>query len=304
MDAAIAITCGDPAGVGPELIENVLSRPLGLSNPIAVIGPRSWLESCRFDSSNRVEPVCVGDPKFEYEPGLPTDASACIALEAMEVAAAGCLSGRFRSVATGPISKANCAKVGYAFPGQTEFFADRWGGEPSMAFVGERLKVVLATWHIPLAAVPGSLDEACIGLAVNRADELCQRLGIRQPRIAVCGLNPHAGEQGILGREELDRIDPILDQLRQSIPGVSNCLPGDTVFGRVMKGEFDVAVAMYHDQGLAPLKAVDFDTAVNVSLGLPFVRTSPDHGTAFAIAGKELANSKSFERAVRLASQL
>lgn len=304
MEKPIAITCGDPAGVGPELIETVLSRPLGLAAPLVVIGPESWIASCRFDPENRVETIAVGGSAFAYECGTPSDAAARIALEAMEIAAAGCVEGRFGSVATGPISKANCAKVGFRFPGQTEFFASRWGGEPSMSFVGDRLKVVLATWHIPLKQVAGSLDFETVAKAAMRADELCRRLGIEQPKIAVCGLNPHAGEGGLLGSEERDGLDPILDGLRERIPGLSACLPGDTVFGRVMKGEFDVAVAMYHDQGLAPLKAVDFDTAVNVSLGLNHLRTSPDHGTAYAIAGKGIASANSFERAIRLADRL
>ncbi len=304
MALPVAITCGDPAGVGPELIQSILSKPLGLECPLVVIGPRSWLTGCSFDPSNRVECVEVEDVTFESVLGEPTDTGARVAINAMEIAAEGCLSGRFAAVVTGPISKANCVRVGYQYPGQTEFFAARWGGQPSMGFVGECLKVILATWHIPLKDVASALDRACIQLAVQRAYDLCKRLGIAEPRIAVCGLNPHAGEEGILGNEELELIDPLLDELRCAMPGLSRCLPGDTVFGRVAKGEYDVAVAMYHDQGLAPLKTVDFDTAVNVSLGLPYVRTSPDHGTAYDIAGKGLASANSFRRAIVLAAQL
>ena len=192
-------------------------------------------------------------------------------------------------------------KVGFEWPGQTEFFAERWGGQPSMAFVGQALCVVLATWHIPLREVAHAVDAACLERAVRRAVALGRSLGTDQPRIGVCGLNPHAGEGGMLGEEELKVLDPALDGLRQEFPALSKCLPGDTAFFRQLKGEFDVIVSLYHDQGLAAVKTLAFDEAVNVTLGLPFIRTSPDHGTAFDLAGKGAVNSGSFEAALRLA---
>jgi 4-hydroxythreonine-4-phosphate dehydrogenase len=189
-----------------------------------------------------------------------------------------------------------------------------------MAFAGGKLRVVLATWHIPLAEVPRALTHPVLTRAVTQAERLGlalrQRSGqeLRQDsgkseekgpvRIGVCGLNPHAGEDGLLGNEERERLNPWLDELRKSFPGLSRCEPGDTVFWRQMRGEFEVVVALYHDQGLAPLKTVDFDEAVNITLGLPWVRTSPDHGTAFGIAGKGVASWKSFGNAVGLARRV
>jgi 4-hydroxythreonine-4-phosphate dehydrogenase len=205
------------------------------------------------------------------------------------------------------VSKAELQVVGYPFPGQTEFFADRWGGAPTMAFAGEELRMVLATWHDPLIEIPQILEShpELIERAVERADMLARAHGFDRPRIGVCGLNPHAGEGGVLGSEEQRFIDPLLDRLRSKYPGLSVCLPGDTVFWRVRKGEFDVAIALYHDQGLGPLKTLEFDRAVNITLGLPWVRTSPDHGTAFALAkAGEGIDSGSFSRAVEFAVRL
>jgi 4-hydroxythreonine-4-phosphate dehydrogenase len=222
----------------------------------------------------------------------------------MEAAAAACRNGTHRAAVTGPVSKASLQAIGYPFPGQTEFFADRWGGEPTMGFAGERLRVVLATWHIPLAEVPSALTQPVLERAVRRADLLARGGGVEAPRIAVCGLNPHAGEGGILGSEERERLDPWLNDLRGEFPGLSTCLPGDTVFWRQLQGDFDVVVALYHDQGLAPLKTLEFDRAVNVTLGLPWIRTSPDHGTGFDRAGSGTADHRSVTAAVALADRL
>jgi 4-hydroxythreonine-4-phosphate dehydrogenase len=207
-------------------------------------------------------------------------------------------------VVTGPVSKERLARVGYTWPGQTEFFAAQWGGEPVMAFCGGKLRVVLATWHIPLCEVPQALGPQLLHRTVAAADALGRAEGIAGPRIGVCGLNPHAGEAGLLGEEERDFIDPALVKLRAEFPGLSLCQPGDTLFARALRGEFDVVIALYHDQGLAPLKVIDFDEAVNVTLGLPHVRTSPDHGTAFGIAGKGVASAASFTNAVMVARRL
>lgn len=267
---------------------------------MVVIGPPRWLATL----PTGVQLVAVGPHDFEAKPGEPTETGARVALKAMEAAAAGCRDGDYSGVVTGPVSKAGLARVGYAFPGQTEFFAAHWGGGPVMAFCGGRLRVVLLTWHIPLCEVPAQLTQENFARSVRAADALGRAEGVAQPRIAVCGLNPHAGEGGLLGAEEITTIDPILDALRGEFPGLSRALPGDTVFGRQLRGEFDVVIALYHDQGLAPLKVIDFDEAVNVTLGLPFVRTSPDHGTAFGIAGKGVASATSFANAVTVARRL
>lgn len=298
----LALTCGDPAGVGPEIIAAWLAAHPDEAGQVVVIGPARWLATLPLEPSRR---VAVGSGQYAAHPGRPDDEGARVAWAAMRRAADGCRSGEFFGVVTGPVSKERLAAVGYPHPGQTEFFAAEWGGEPTMAFSGGRLRVALATWHVPLRAVPPLLTPRVIARTVRAAVELARAEGVDGlVRIAVCGLNPHAGENGLLGSEERDVIDPALDHLRAEFPGLSRTLPGDTVFARQLRGEFDVVVALYHDQGLAPLKTVDFDEAVNVTLGLPWVRTSPDHGTAFSLAGTGQARATSFANAVRMARSL
>src|SRR5688572_2659267 len=296
----LAFTCGDPAGVGPEIIARWLGDHREVAADVAIIGPARWLNS--LDTPARK--VAIGLDEYVASPGVPTAEGALVAWAAMERAAQGCKDGEFAGVVTGPVSKAQLNRIGYSFPGQTEFFAARWGGEPVMAFCGGKLRVVLATWHVPLDHVARLLGPHLLERTVVAAEDLCRSEGIGRPRIAVCGLNPHAGEGGILGREEIELLDPALDRLRLRHPGLSRCEPGDTLFARQLRGEFDVVIALYHDQGLAPLKVIDFDEAVNVTLGLPHVRTSPDHGTAFGIAGKGVARATSFANAVTVARRL
>lgn len=298
--APLAFTCGDPAGVGPEIVATWLRANPAAAGDVAVIGPARWLQSLNTAAAK----VPVGVEDYVATPGQPTGESALVAWAAMERAALGTPRGEYAGVVTGPVSKASLARIGYAFPGQTEFFAARWGGAPTMAFCGGRLRVVLLTWHLPLREVPAQLTEENFARAVQAADDLARALGLADARIGVCGLNPHAGEGGLLGTEEREAIDPILDRLRARHPGLSRTQPGDTLFARQLRGEFDVVLALYHDQGLAPLKTIDFDEAVNVTLGLPFVRTSPDHGTAFGIAGCGQASARSFSNAVTIARQL
>jgi 4-hydroxythreonine-4-phosphate dehydrogenase len=294
----IAITCGDPAGVGPEIIEKWAAENPEVAKKCAYIGPLIWCAGL----PGKIIPV--GKPTYEAVPGKPTDLGSRIAMGALEEAAAGCLAKRFSAVVTAPISKEHMAKVGFNYPGHTEFFAARWRGEPTMAFAGEKLRMVLATWHIPLMSVGKALTRETLERAINRASLLAKAYGATAPRIAVCGLNPHAGESGILGTEERDFLDPCLNELRMIHPGLSRCLPPDTVFERQLAGEFDVSVALYHDQGLGPLKTLEFDSAVNITMGLKHIRTSPDHGTAYGIAGKGVASIKSFAHAVKVAQML
>ena len=298
----LAITCGDPAGVGPEVIESVLREDSLCADDCFLIGSKQWASSVSKLYGLNYE--AVGHPNYMPQSGAPSFEGARLALEAMECAAAGCREGRFRGVVTGPVSKHWMQQAGFNFPGQTEFFAKAWGGDPAMAFVGKELRVVLATWHIPLREVAKSLDAATLEKAVYCAHRLAKRLGVKAPRIGVCGINPHAGEGGILGQEEFEVLDPALDRLREKIPGLSRCLPGDTVFHRQRQGDFDVVVAAYHDQALAAVKTLEFDSAVNLTLGLPYVRTSPDHGTAFDLAGQGKANPASFAAALKLAREL
>lgn len=298
----LALTCGDPAGVGPEVIESCLRADALGGRDCVLIGPKAW--ASRLAECFGIEYIGLGSNDYSTQAGAPDLEGARIALESLEVAAHGCDAGKFRGVVTAPVSKHWLAQVGFKHPGQTEFFAEAWGGNPSMGFVGEYLRVVLATWHIPLSGVSEALTAECLTLAVERAVTLGKSLGIAEPRIGVCGLNPHAGENGLIGREELDVLDPALDILRKKHTGLSKCLPGDTVFYRQKLGAFDVVVAMYHDQGLAAVKTLEFDKAVNVTLGLRHVRTSPDHGTAFDLAGTGRADSSSFEAALKLARRL
>ena len=300
MAARLALTCGDPAGVGPEIIAAWLAAHREAAGEVAVLGPARWLASL----APAGEKIAVGPGEFSATPGVPSGEGARVAWAAMERAAAGCAAGEFCGVVTGPVSKAELAGIGYAFPGQTEFFAARWGGEPVMAFCGGRLRVVLATWHVPLSEVAQRLGPQLLRRTVAAADTLARAEGIAAARIGVCGLNPHAGEGGLLGGEERDFLNPALGRVRGEFPGLSLCEPGDTLFARALRGEFDVVIALYHDQGLAPLKVIDFDEAVNVTLGLPHVRTSPDHGTAFGIAGKGVARGTSFANAVAVARRL
>jgi 4-hydroxythreonine-4-phosphate dehydrogenase len=286
--------------VGPEIIARWLSDHREEAAAVAIIGPADWLE--QLDTT--AEKIPIGLEGFVPRAGRPDAEGSLVAWAAMERAATGCRSGEFSAVVTGPVSKEWLARIGYAWPGQTEFFAARWGGEPVMAFCGGKLRVVLATWHVPLHQVPGLLGPHLLERTIAAADALCRAEGIHAPRIGVCGLNPHAGEGGILGREEIELLNPALEKLRARFPHLSNCEPGDTLFARQLRGEFDAVIALYHDQGLAPLKVIDFDEAVNVTLGLPYVRTSPDHGTAFGIAGQGIARSTSFANAVRVARQL
>ena len=293
----IAVTCGDPAGVGPELLASWLRAHPEQAASVVPIGPADWI-------ARLGQGLAVGPKDFVSRPGQPDDAGQLIAIEAMELAARGATGGRFAAVVTGPVNKKGLAGVGYDFPGQTEFFASRWNGEPVMAFAGGKMTVGLVTWHIPLSEVPKSITGADIRRTVLALVALRTKLGDRRPRIAVCGLNPHAGEGGLLGKEDDAVIRPAVEALRAEGHDVVGPLPGDAIFHRHLQGEFAAVAAIYHDQGLAPLKAVDFSTSANLSLGLKHVRTSPDHGTAYDIAGRGEADRGSFDSALRLARVL
>lgn len=294
----IALTCGDPAGVGPEIIARWLAAYPEWKHKVVPVGPAAWIASLGIPG------VAVGDAGYAATPGRPDTAGQHVALAAMRVAAEGCQTGKFSAVVTGPVAKSGLRSIGYRHPGQTEFFAEVWGGEPVMGFAGEKLRVILATWHIPFAEVPSALSPDSLRRAADAASFLAKALGSENPRIAVAGLNPHAGEDGVLGSDERDRLDPWLSEIRMRHPGLSKCLPGDTVFFRQLRGDFDAVIALYHDQGLAPVKTLEFDSAVNITLGLPHIRTSPDHGTAYDIAGRGVADFGSWHHAVRLAEKL
>lgn len=304
MSEKIAVTMGDPAGIGPELIEQVVSRLPEWRSKICVIGVKDWVDGLHSQFGVDVESTDEG--ATELCPGSPSVEGAVSALDALNRAATGCVEGRYAAVVTGPISKHWCQKAGMTQPGQTEFFADHWKGQPTMAFVASKMVVSLATWHIPLMDVKSALTKDTLARTLDHTADLLKRLGFEHPRIAVCGLNPHAGEQGQIGREEMEIIEPLMEEWQSANTDVilSGCHPADTVFYRHLQGEFDGVVALYHDQALGPVKTVAFHDAVNVSLGLAHVRTSPDHGTAFNIAGQGIAKPESLLRALELADRL
>lgn len=280
----ILITLGDPAGIGPEVVAKALASgklPAGFDFQL------------------------LGDPA-DGTPGKPDARSAESAHTALQHAVELLQAGEAEAVVTGPVSKEGLQAVGFAHPGQTEFFADAFGVEDfGMLLTGERLTVGLATIHEPLAAVPSLLTQDKILRIGQLTAAFLRRRGISSPRIAVAGLNPHAGENGAFGNEEQTIIRPAIDALNATGDAIFTgpAVP-DAIFRDAAMGHFDAVIAMYHDQGLIPLKLLDFDTAVNVTLGLPKPRTSPDHGTAFGIAGKNLADPSSMIAAIRLACEL
>ena len=279
----VGVTWGDPAGVGPELARHVF-RKLGRSLSLRRIG------------------------HGESRPGKPTLAGAKVAKEALMQSVDLLRSGEIQAVVNGPVSKDWLGKVGFRFPGQTEFYAKAFGVRPddvTMMMIGPRLRVGLASTHLSLRKAVLGLRAKQIVRAGKHLGETLRRLGVGRPRIAVCGLNPHAGESGKFGNEEKKVVLPAIQELRRKTQfRIFGPESPDAVFRRAWMGEFDGVVALYHDQGLIPAKLLDFDETVNVTAGLPFVRCSPDHGTAFALAGKGKARPDSFLAAVRLARKL
>ena len=241
----------------------------------------------------------------ETEPGQPDSKAAEGVVAAIERAARECLAGRLDAMVTAPISKEILARGGFSFPGHTEILAKISGARPVMLLVGGELRVALATVHCPLAEVPGRLQTADLVQTLRiLASELSTRFLLSAPRLAVCGLNPHAGEGGRFGDEEGRIIVPAIELACAEGIDARGPFSADSLFHRAVQGEFDAILAMYHDQGLAPLKLHAFGRAVNITLGLPLIRTSVDHGTAFDIAGSGRADPGSMIEAIRLAIQL
>ncbi len=284
----IGVTTGDAAGIGPEVAAAAFA-------------------------SGQLDPAfayrLVGQPPPDCQPGHPTPASAQAAWDALEEAARLALAGELAAVVTGPVCKANLYALGFGYPGQTEFFAARCGVENfAMLLTGGTLTVALVSTHLPLATAIRQLTTAEIVRVGGLLANFLGRRGKVAGRIAVAGLNPHAGEDGTLGREEVDIVAPAVRELRERFAGAgvefAGPVPPDTVFYQAARGRWDAVLCLYHDQGLIPLKLHAFDAGVNVTLGLPIIRTSPDHGTAFALAGKGSANPGSMIAAIRLATEL
>ncbi len=289
----IGITLGDQAGIGPEIVDAALADP----------------RLCEWFASG-VEFRVIGE-RIGVVAGQATIASAQAALDGLEESVRLVNSGEIDALVTAPVAKEGLHKVGFDYPGQTEFFADRLGCDDyAMCLTGAKLTVALVTIHVPISTVPESLREGEIIRVGRLLEVFCRQKrefkGVDgEPRIAVCGLNPHAGEGGAFGSEDAEIVAPAIRQLNAGGGKVfSGPHPADTIFKPASEGEYDAVLCMYHDQGLIPLKLLDFDTGVNTTLGLRHPRTSPDHGTAFDIAGKGEADHESMLYAIKLAVEL
>lgn len=321
----LAMTLGDAAGIGPEII--VKLHAAGLTAPCVVYGDAGALRrACALlgQPLNIIELSPQDALTGDYQqagslfvkpttPTLPADLPYGVvdaragkaAVQALERAIDDAMAKRVRAIVTAPLNKESMHAAGIDYPGHTEILAERSNTKHvAMMLVNDQLRVILATIHIALAEVSPTLSQELELRTIELAAQACQGMGIASPRVAVAGLNPHAGEHGKFGREDLDIIAPAIAQARAKGIDASGPWPGDTVFMRARRGEFDICVAQYHDQGLIPIKYLGIDEGVNVTVGLPFVRTSVDHGTAFDIAGKGVADPSSLMTAFKIALSL
>jgi 4-hydroxythreonine-4-phosphate dehydrogenase len=317
----LAVSLGDPAGVGPEVVGKcwdhrgrfdlppfvAIGDPRSLAavwdGPIATIDDPREADSA-FDVGLPILPIASIETDL---PGHPSVAGAHCSLDALELAVGLARSGSAAAVVTGPVSKQQLYGIGFSHPGQTEFVAERCGVSPTnvaMMLAGPTLRTVPVTTHIPLGAVVETLSSSLIEARGRAALRGLQRnFGIADPRLAVAGINPHAGEGGTLGREEIDLIIPAIEALRAEGWRVTGPHPADTMFHAAARANYDCALCMYHDQALIPLKALHFEDGVNITLGLPIIRTAPDHGTAFDIAGQDRADPRAMAAAIRVAAE-
>jgi len=317
MNVPLALTTGEPAGIGPDLA--VMWAQRARQVPVVALADPGLLESrarqlgLNLDVVPYPGPVAFAAGALSVQPirrggdvvaGRLDVINVPYVIDTLAAAADGCLEGRFSGMVTGPVQKSIINDAGMAFSGHTEFLAQRCrSATVVMLLVAGELRVALATTHVPLAAVPALITQARLRAVLEvLLDDLRRRFGIERPRVLVAGLNPHAGEGGHLGREEIDVIEPVCRAFQHR--GVVGPLPADTLFTQRVLAGADAVLAMYHDQGLPVLKHVGFGNAVNVTLGLPIVRTSVDHGTALDLAGRGGADAGSFVAAVTLAAQL
>ncbi len=316
---ALAVSMGDPAGIGPEIIAKAWEArveqrlpcffAIGDVRSIAAVWPGPTVRIASpadallvFDDALPI--ISVGDAG-EIMPGTPDVDGARCAIESLEVAVGLARSGSAGGLVTGPVSKAQLYRIGFTYPGQTEFVAERCGisrDNAVMMLAGPTLRVVPVTTHVPLADVPALLSiDLIVAKARVTARGLQRNFGIERPRLAFAGLNPHAGEGGAIGREEIDIVAPAIAQLVEEGIDAVGPLAADSMFHARARAGYDAAICLYHDQALIPLKALHFDEGVNITLGLPIVRTSPDHGTAFGIAGAGMAEPGAMIAAIRMA---
>ncbi len=284
MKPRVGITAGDPAGIGPEIARK------------AACDPRV-LDAC--------EPIVYGPADGRFEPGVLSADAGRAAFEAICAAVGDAQAGAIEAIATAPVNKLAFARAGLQWKGHTDLLGHLTGSRRvAMMFWSQPLKVVLATVHVPLAEVPRVLTREVLDEVIDLSARELPRFGAASPRLALAGLNPHAGEEGLLGDEEQRVLAPAVEAARARGIGIDGPFPGDTIFVRAVRGEFDAVIACYHDQGLIPVKLLAFGHSVNVTLGLPIVRTSVDHGTAFDIAGRNAADPTSMIEAVLLAARL
>ena len=325
----LAVSCGDPNGIGPDVILLAWQARFNLDLPaFYVVGdPKQLADRAAllaldipyrlvrpedaFDVFQSALPVCGLSDSFVSNPGQPLAANATGVIESIQTAVKDAIENRAAGVVTAPISKKPLYDAGFQHPGHTEFLAhlaEQHTGQatrPVMMLAGPQLRTIPVTIHIPIEDVPNALTmEAIVETAKVAHQSLKGRFGIDVPRLAISGLNPHAGEEGSMGRQDIDVIKPAIEALQQQGIDAHGPMPADTMFHEAARRAYDVAICMYHDQALIPAKMLGFDDAVNVTLGLPFVRTSPDHGTAFDIAGTGKASPDSFVAALKLAHQL
>jgi len=324
MEMLIGITLGDVTGIGPEVTLKALAKEAPSNDArYLIIGDadslkrtneqlqlKLQLEDYRKNPSARISVFNpLPDPlPHDLVPGAPAAAHAAVAW--LKEAAERCLKRELDAMVTAPVSKENIIRAGHAFVGQTEFLSQIAGTDRTVMMLlghderGRWLRVALATTHVPVKMISEQLTHEKIELAIQLAAKACQDLRLPRARVAVCGLNPHAGEGGKIGTEEITTVAPaVLASQRKNID-TQGPFSADTLFYHAYRGDYDAVVAMYHDQGLCPLKLIGFDTGVNWTLGLPFIRTSPDHGTAYNIAGQGIAEASSMISAIRLAKQL
>ncbi len=312
------MTPGDPAGIGPDLAiqfscDAVLERPLVLIADREMLAQRAHLlkrkpplREYNGHTADRAVSVLHVSCPADVVPGKPNTANSEYVLKTLDRAIAGCLDGTFAGLITGPTNKQTMMRAGINFQGHTEYLAARTGTpRPVMLLTDEKIRVALVTTHLPLRQVPASITrERIIEVATVLHRDLKRRFGIQNPKIAVCGLNPHAGEGGTLGDEEVHIVTPAIASLRSDKIDASGPYPADTILTRSQAAKFDAVLSMYHDQGLPAIKHAAFGNIVNVTLGLPIIRTSVDHGTAYDIAGSGMANPESLASAYAMALRL
>ncbi|MCF6318876.1 MAG: 4-hydroxythreonine-4-phosphate dehydrogenase PdxA [Proteobacteria bacterium] len=303
MPKKIAITLGEPAGIGAELVLGLAK--LKQLNDCVIIGDKRLLGNFPDSISDSIECLHVPTPEA-VELGRLNANNSDYVLKLLDIAAQGCIDGKFSAMVTCPLHKGIINDSGIKFSGHTEYLANLSKTDNVvMMLLNKHMRVALATTHLPLKDVASEITQLGLTTVLNiLIKDMRIKFGISNPRIAVCGLNPHAGEDGHLGTEEIDIINPVIEQFKQQGHHVYGSIPADTLFTTQKLKQCDAVLAMYHDQGLAPLKYAGFGQSVNVTLGLPFIRTSVDHGTALDIAGKNMASSDSLLAALKLTREL